>query len=126
VPLTEVFDRIYQHHGTSLAVTSKSDDRDLTAFMEAIIPDYDRQRVYMSDIRKLITWYGAVSNRLEYQSAEAAAGDEAAAQAEETDPTTNTLSTAGAITDQTPEPNEAAGNPEADGGKQKKSKKTAE
>lgn len=68
VPLTEVFDRIYQQHGTSLAVTSKSDDRDLTAFMEVIIPDYDRQRVYMSDIKKLVSWYHAVSSRMEYQA----------------------------------------------------------
>ncbi|MBC6607878.1 DUF5606 domain-containing protein [Hymenobacter sp. BT188] len=68
VPLTEVFDRIYQQHGNSLALTSKADDRDLTAFMEGIIPDYDRQRVYMSDIKKLVSWYHAVSSRLDYQA----------------------------------------------------------
>ncbi|MCC2545083.1 DUF5606 domain-containing protein [Hymenobacter sp. BT175] len=67
VPLTEVFDRIHQKYGTDLTVTSKSDDRDLVAFMEEIIPDYDRQRVYLSDIKKLVTWYRAVSSRLEYQ-----------------------------------------------------------
>lgn len=68
VPLTEVFDRIYQKHGTSLALTNKSDDRDLTAFMGDIIPDYDRDRVYMSDIKKLVQWYHLVSSRLEYQA----------------------------------------------------------
>lgn len=80
VPLTEVFDRIYQQHGTSLTVTSKSDDRDLTAFMEAIIPDYDRQRVYMSDIKKLVSWYHAVSGRLDY-NAPVAPEDAATAEA---------------------------------------------
>jgi hypothetical protein len=91
VPLTEVFDRIYQQHGTGLAVTNKSDDRDLTAFMEAIIPDYDRQRVYMSDIKKLVTWYHAVSSRLDYkaptnedETAEAPANEPAAADVEPT------------------------------------------
>jgi hypothetical protein len=69
IPLTEVFDRIYQKFGTDLAVTNKSDDRDLASFMNEIIPDYDRQRVYMSDIKKLVTWYKAVSGRLEYQAA---------------------------------------------------------
>lgn len=73
VPLTEVFDRIYQKHGNSLAVTNKSDDRDLTAFMGEIIPDYDRDRVYMSDIKKLVQWYHAVSSNLEYQAADEAA-----------------------------------------------------
>ncbi|RYU79015.1 DUF5606 family protein [Hymenobacter persicinus] len=68
VPLTEVFDRIHQQFGTDLAVTNKSDDRDLTAFMGAIIPDYDRERVYMSDIKKLVSWYKAVSSSLEYQA----------------------------------------------------------
>jgi hypothetical protein len=82
VPLTEVFDRIYQQHGTNLPVTNKADDRDLTAFMEAIIPDYDRQRVYMSDIKKLVTWYHAVSSRLDYKAPtaedEATASEDAA------------------------------------------------
>ena len=68
VPLTEVFDRIHQKFGTDLTVTNKSDDRELAAFMAAIIPDYDRERVYMSDIKKLVSWYKAVSSRLEYQA----------------------------------------------------------
>ncbi|MDF7811280.1 DUF5606 domain-containing protein [Hymenobacter sp. YC55] len=68
VPLTEVFDRIHQKYGTELTVNNKSDDRDLTAFMGEIIPDYDRDRVYMSDIKKLVQWYQAVSSTLEYQA----------------------------------------------------------
>ncbi|TGE24652.1 hypothetical protein E5K00_05415 [Hymenobacter aquaticus] len=82
VPLTEVFDRIYQKYGTDLTVTNKSDDRALATFMGEIIPDYDRQRVYMSDIKKLVSWYKAVSSRLEYQ--ETAAEQPAAEAAEET------------------------------------------
>lgn len=77
VPLTEVFDRIYQKHGASLAITNKSEDRDLTAFMGDIIPDYDRERVYMSDIKKLVQWYQVVSSRLEYQTAVADEATEA-------------------------------------------------
>ncbi|WP_375435840.1 DUF5606 domain-containing protein [uncultured Hymenobacter sp.] len=68
VPLTEVFDRIHLKYGTELAVNSKSDDRELTAFMGEIVPDYDRDRVYMSDIKKLVQWYQAVSGTLEYQA----------------------------------------------------------
>ncbi|MBT9394702.1 DUF5606 domain-containing protein [Hymenobacter sp. NST-14] len=68
VPLSEVFDRIHQQHGATPAVTHKSDDRDLTAFMEGIMPDYDRERVYMSDIKKLVQWYHVVSKALEYQA----------------------------------------------------------
>ncbi|UOG76921.1 DUF5606 domain-containing protein [Hymenobacter tibetensis] len=68
VPLTEVFDRIHSKYGTDLTVTNKSEDRELTAFMGDIIPDYDRDRVYMSDIKKLVQWYHSVSSTLEYQA----------------------------------------------------------
>jgi hypothetical protein len=113
VPLTEVFERIYQKYGTNLPVSNKSSEDELTSFMAEVLPDYDRQRVYVSDIKKLATWYGTVSNRLPYQSAEAAAGDEAAAAAEENDPTTDSLSTAGAIPDQAGNAEGAPENPEA-------------
>ncbi|RSK34523.1 DUF5606 family protein [Hymenobacter metallilatus] len=82
VPLSEVFDRIYQQHGPELAVTNKSDDRDLSAFMAGIMPDYDRERVYMSDIKKLVQWYRVVSKALEYQ---APAQEEEAPTAEPTE-----------------------------------------
>ncbi|MCC3156907.1 DUF5606 domain-containing protein [Hymenobacter sp. 15J16-1T3B] len=114
VPLTEVFDRIYQKYGQQLPVTNKSADAELSSFLGDIIPDYDRQRVYLSDIKKLVSWYSAVSSRLPYQAAEAALGDEAATRAEETDPSTDTLSTAGAVPNQSAAADDdAAGSPEA-------------
>ncbi|SNR32015.1 MULTISPECIES: DUF5606 domain-containing protein [Hymenobacter] len=108
VPLTEVFDRIHQQYGTALPLTNKSDDRDLTAFMGTIIPDYDRDRVYMSDIKKLVTWYHTVSSRLEYQAP--ATEDETTASAEEPS-ADEALSTAGIIASSSED--DAAGNPEA-------------
>ncbi|RAK69796.1 DUF5606 domain-containing protein [Hymenobacter edaphi] len=104
VPLTEVFDRIYQKHGEQLPVTNKSTDKELTGFLGDIIPDFDRQRVYLSDIKKLVSWYAAVSSRLPYQAAEEA---EAAAAS------TDELSTGGAVPAQTTEVDDAAGSPEA-------------
>ncbi|SET30675.1 DUF5606 family protein [Hymenobacter actinosclerus] len=68
VPLTEVFDRIHQQHGAELGLSNKSNDQELVSFMEGIIPDYDRERVYLSDIKKLVQWYNIVSQRLEYQA----------------------------------------------------------
>ena len=78
VPLTEVFERIYQQHGASLAVTAKSSESELTDFLAGVIPDYDRDRVYLSDIRKLASWYGIVSKHRPYVAAEAAPAAEAA------------------------------------------------
>ncbi|ALD22651.1 DUF5606 domain-containing protein [Hymenobacter sp. DG25A] len=82
VPLTEVFDRIQQHYGADFPFTNKSDDRDLTKFMETIIPDYDRERVYMSDIKKLVTWYRLVSATLPYLAEEEATEEAPAEEAE--------------------------------------------
>ncbi|QJX48400.1 DUF5606 domain-containing protein [Hymenobacter taeanensis] len=120
VPLTEVFDRIHQKYGAELPLSNKSDDRDLTAFMGEIIPDYDRDRVYMSDIKKLVTWYRAVSSTLEYQ-APATDGAEATEEATPTEATKaakqdvpandEAMSTAGIIP--ATEEDNAAANPEA-------------
>lgn len=130
VPLTEVFDRIYQQHGKELAVTNKSDDRDLSAFMASIMPDYDRERVYMSDIKKLVQWYRVVSQKLDYQApaaeeaAEEVTGEAPKAKkkaAKKDEPTADeALSTAGIIP--AAEETNAAGNPEA--GEDKPSKKS--
>lgn len=107
VPLSEVFDRIHQKHGAELSLTHKSDDRDLTAFMADIMPDYDRDRVYLSDIKKLVQWYNTVSKRLEYQAPaeEETTTEDGAATADEA------LSTAGIIP--AAEETNAAGSPEA-------------
>jgi len=136
VPLTEVFDRIYQQHGKELALTNKSDDRDLSAFMAGILPDYDRERVYMSDIKKLVQWYRVVSQKLDYQ---APATEEAPEKVTEEAPKAKkkaakkdepaadeALSTAGIIP--AAEETNAAGNPEAGEAKsaKKSTKKKAE
>jgi len=116
VPLTEVFDRIHQQLGAELELTSKSDERDLTAFMGQVIPDYDRDRVYMSDIKKLVTWYGIVSKNLEYQAP--------ATEDEDATPADEPLSTGGEISaDAATADDAAAGNPEATTEAPKKSKK---
>ena len=87
VPLTEVFERIHQQHGTQVPVTGKSSEGELTDFLAGVLPEYDRQRVYLSDIKKLVTWYGIVSQHRPYEAPAAApepAGEEASAAAEPT------------------------------------------
>ena len=80
VPLTQVFENIYQKYGTSLPVTSKSSEAELSSFMAEVLPGYDRDRVYLSDIKKLVTWYGIVS---QYRPYEEAAAETLAAETEE-------------------------------------------
>ncbi|MGI4885835.1 MAG: DUF5606 family protein [Janthinobacterium lividum] len=69
VPLTDVFEQIHTRYGTDVPVTGKSGEAELTEFMAQAVPDYDRDRVYLSDIKKLASWYGVVSQHLPYQPA---------------------------------------------------------
>ena len=101
LPLTDVFERIYQKYGASLPVSNKSKEAELTAFLAEVMPEYDRDRVYISDIKKLATWYGIVSQHLPYTEASA---DEPTAD--------EPLSTGGVIGEGDADAS-AAGNPEA-------------
>jgi hypothetical protein len=60
-PLEEVLLTLKSKFGASLAVSSKSSEAELRAFMEKILPDYDQEKVYTSDIKKLVTWFEILS-----------------------------------------------------------------
>src|ERR1700749_3400211 len=52
--LEEVLKSVHKLFGAELKVSNKSSDAELRAFMEKAVPDYDEERVYCSDIKKLI------------------------------------------------------------------------
>lgn len=60
IPLEEVFIKIHKEFEDDLGVTPTSDPDELKAFTKHVIPDFDDSRVYVSDIKKMITWYGYV------------------------------------------------------------------
>lgn len=57
VPLKEVFQSIFKKEDGKKTISHKSSANELKALMEEILPDYDKERVYVSDIKKLISWY---------------------------------------------------------------------
>lgn len=59
-PLEEVFKKIHKEFDNDLGVTPTSEAEELKAFIKHIIPNYDEQRVYVSDIKKLIKWYNSI------------------------------------------------------------------
>lgn len=61
VPLFEVFENIAKENDYKETLSHKSSDEDLKAFMLKALPDYDRERVYISDIKKLAQWYNILS-----------------------------------------------------------------
>ncbi len=57
VSLKEVFLKIYEKEAGAECATAKGKDADIKAYFEAIQPDYDKEKVYTSDIKKLLKWY---------------------------------------------------------------------
>lgn len=62
VQLEDVFYAMWEKWGTSLEVT-KEDNR-LREILGEVLPDFDRERVYVSDIKKLVAWYVLLSEHL--------------------------------------------------------------
>ena len=58
-PLMEIFQAIFEkENGAPAALNFKeASKKELADFMASVVPDYDRDRVHDSDIRKLIQWY---------------------------------------------------------------------
>lgn len=57
VPLKEVYTKLYEKEGGKETISHKESANKLTAYLEEILPDYDRERVYPSDVKKLFQWY---------------------------------------------------------------------
>lgn len=57
VSLEEVFYKIHDEFGNDLGVGTSSDPEELQAFLKHVLPEYDQERVYPSDMKKLISWY---------------------------------------------------------------------
>ncbi|MFO7850885.1 MAG: DUF5606 domain-containing protein [Bacteroidota bacterium] len=57
VPLADIFDRIYEKENGEASINHKSSPEELKQYFNELMPDYDRQRVYVSDIKKIIHWY---------------------------------------------------------------------
>jgi len=57
VPLKKVLHHLHQQFKDQCPVTTESSSQELAQFMLQLLPDYDSDRVYISDIKKLITWY---------------------------------------------------------------------
>ncbi len=82
VPLKDVFKKINDLEPGQPAPEPKSDPDDLKKFMEKVLPEYDRNRVYVSDIKKLVSWYNSLLtlNLLSFEEEEKPAEQPAEAQ----------------------------------------------
>ena len=57
MPLWKVFEALYAKTGGKEAISPKSTPDQLKASFAEVVPDYDRDRVHVSDMKKLFSWY---------------------------------------------------------------------
>ena len=58
VPLNEVFESMKQlENGGKASVSTKDSEKTLREYLGKVLPNFDRDRVYTADIKKLISWY---------------------------------------------------------------------
>lgn len=69
VPLFDVFENIAKENDYKETISHKSTDAELREFMSKALPNYDTDRVYVSDIKKLAQWYN-ILHKAGYISAE--------------------------------------------------------
>lgn len=57
IPLIEVFKKIYEKTDGQKALSHKEEASKLKDYFSKIIPDYDKERVFVSDIKKILNWF---------------------------------------------------------------------
>lgn len=57
IALADVFTRMYNHTEGKEAISHKSTPEQLKAFFAEVLPEYDRERVHVSDIKKAVSWF---------------------------------------------------------------------
>lgn len=94
IPLKDIFRKMYEHLDGKEAIDSKSSDKEIIAFFEEIVPEYDKEQVYLSDMKKVLSWYNQLLEKdmldfseeeeEEEEKKESDAGQEEVSEEEET------------------------------------------
>jgi hypothetical protein len=84
VKLAEVFKKIAEKEQNGLALSHKESNDVIISYFRTILPDFDEDRVYASDIKKVLHWYNMLQPKsyVTVEALNAAADEEAAASVE--------------------------------------------
>lgn len=82
-PLKAIFRSIYEKENGGAAISHKEDITKMKSYLLEVLPNYDQERVYPSDIKKLFQWYNMIHAAGELKlTEEAAATEEKSAEGE--------------------------------------------
>ena len=60
LPLVDVFTNIAKNTRCNSCISHKESKKELVSYFREVLPDYDEDRVYISDIKKVFQWYNAL------------------------------------------------------------------
>jgi hypothetical protein len=55
--LVDIFETIFKKESGKTCLSHKEDEKKLASYLADVLPDYDKERVYPSDIKKIFMWY---------------------------------------------------------------------
>lgn len=61
-PVSEIMKSIFDKEKGGACIDSKADDKTAIAYFESVLPEYDKERVYVSNMRKLFNWYNGLQS----------------------------------------------------------------
>jgi len=76
VPLLDVFIEMQQQKASNAPVDANAPNDELRAYLGKVLPNFDRERVNISDIKKLIKWYAILEGLDVIRKSETPATDE--------------------------------------------------
>ena len=77
VKLQQVFLNMKEVLGDADAPSAKSDSKELKALFEKALPDYDRDRFYVSHMKKVVEWYNAINKYASFDFVDPETAEEA-------------------------------------------------
>ncbi len=63
MPLKEVFKRMFDKEEGKQALSHKESSDKIVSYFSEIVPEYDKDRVYTSDMKKIIQWYNLLVSK---------------------------------------------------------------
>ncbi|OYQ34682.1 hypothetical protein CHU92_11660 [Flavobacterium cyanobacteriorum] len=82
IKLAEVFRKIAEKEDNGPAISHKEDNAKLEPYFREVLPEFDEDRVYASDIKKILNWYNMLQAKGLVSKDEVAAAEEAPATEE--------------------------------------------
>jgi hypothetical protein len=74
-PLREIFRRLLEKDKDA-KLDPKADADQMRDFFKLAVPDYDEEKVYASDIKKILLWFTALKDKIDFNKEEKSEGDE--------------------------------------------------